>query len=82
MAMQLCCTSSGGSCVELTEKEYKICDTICGSSHPVSFSELKHTSELHQEILSRILKRLQIHQVIEKMDDGKYRKPSKIECGQ
>ncbi len=68
--MPLCCAS--GNCVDLTKREYDVCRSICASSHPVSFSELKLKSSLHQEILSRILRRLTIYNVIHKVGEGKY----------
>jgi DNA-binding HxlR family transcriptional regulator len=77
----MCCIGEG-ACVELTEREYSICSTICASSIPLSFSELRKSSEFHQEILSRILRRLQVHQIIEKNEDGRYRRPTGAQCGQ
>ena len=68
--MPFCCTSS--SCVDLTDREFAVCRSICSSPRPISFSELKKNSALHQEILSRILRRLAIYKVIEKGGDGKY----------
>ncbi len=70
--MPFCCNSITGNCVELTDREYEVCNDICTNSTPVSFSELKRNSELHQEVLSRILRRLAVHRVIEKLKDGKY----------
>ena len=73
--MPLCCTS--GNCVDLTEREFAVCRSICASSQPVSFSELKLQSSLHQEILSRILRRLTIYRVIQKVGEGKYERSPK-----
>lgn len=75
--MELVCCSGNRDlteCVELTDRESFVCKTICFSDNPVSFSELKRATQVHQEILSRILKRLLIHGVVKKADDGRYRK--------
>ncbi|MGI0080625.1 MAG: hypothetical protein ACRECH_13500, partial [Nitrososphaerales archaeon] len=69
--------------VELTAREWQVCNTICANELPLSFSELKHASNLHQEVLSRILRRLTLHHVIHKAEDGKYhRLPSEDQCNQ
>ena len=76
----LACAGHGcteDDCVDLTEREYLVCDTICKAEHPVSFSELKRTLDLHQEILSRTVRRLIIHGLVKKEDDG-----YACECGQ
>ena len=70
--MPFCCNPGNGNCVELTEKEYSVCHLICANGNPVSFTELRQTFDFHQEILSRILRRLTIHNVIEKSNDGRY----------
>ncbi len=64
-------------CVQLTERESSVCNVICSSEQPVSFGQLKDSTNLHQEILSRIIHRLVIHGVVRKAD-GRY----KGECGQ
>ncbi len=73
----VCCSSScdGTECVELTERESSVCGVICGSKGPVSFSQLKRTTQLHQEILSRIVRRLVVHGLVRKEGDGRYRRP-------
>ncbi len=48
-----------------------VCNVICNSSEPVSFSELRKTTSLHQEVVSRIVRRLAIHGLVKKVD-GKY----------
>ena len=61
-----------GQCVELTDREFSVCNLICDSQRPVSFSELKKSTELHQEILSRIVRRLVVHGVVKK-EEGRYK---------
>jgi DNA-binding HxlR family transcriptional regulator len=58
-------------CVQLTHREASVCVTLCTSNEPMSFSELKLALGLHQEILSRIVRRLTIHGLAAKVD-GKY----------
>jgi DNA-binding HxlR family transcriptional regulator len=65
-------------CVELTERESSICRTICDAPQPISFGELKASTSLHQEVLSRAVRRLIIHGLIRKETDGRY----KGECSQ
>ena len=67
-------TTDPGECVELTEREFSVCQLICGSSEAVSFSELKSTTQIHQEVLSRIVRRLVIHRVVRKDERGRYEK--------
>ena len=64
------CESS--ECLQLTEREAKVCATICVSPEPVAFSTLKKTLGYHEDVLSRILKRLINHGAIKKVR-GKYR---------
>ena len=74
--MSFCCTAGGccsSDCLQLTEREAKVCETICASPEPVGFSTLKRTLGFHQEVVSRILKRLVNHRAIEKVS-GKYRR--------
>ena len=59
-------------CVQLTEREFSVCNFICASKGPVTFSQMKKSTELHQEILSRIVRRLVIHGVVKK-EEGGYR---------
>jgi DNA-binding IclR family transcriptional regulator len=70
----LCCAAgecSSPDCIQLTQRELAVCQTICESGVPVGFSEIKRVVGLHQEITSRILKRLLNHGAIEKRG-GKY----------
>jgi DNA-binding IclR family transcriptional regulator len=60
-------------CVELTEREYSVCKAICDASDSISFTQLKQATRLHQEVLSRIVRRLVTHGVITKRGDGRYR---------
>ena len=64
-------------CVQLTNREASVCMTLCTSNEPMSFSQLKLEVGLHQEILSRIVRRLTIHGLIAKVD-GRYQG----RCGQ
>ncbi len=74
----VCCNvesnSQGEVCVELTVREWQVCSTICANKLPLSFSELKQASNLHQEVLSRILRRLTLHHIIHKVEDGRYQR--------
>ena len=63
------CESS--ECLQLTAREAKVCSTICISAEPVTFSALKRNLGYHQEVLSRILKRLMNHGAIKKVR-GRY----------
>ena len=67
------CGSS--DCLQLTEREAQVCLTICTSEEPVGFSTVKRTLGYHQEVVSRILKRLVNHGAVEKFK-GKYRRVS------
>jgi len=62
-------------CLQLTEREAQVCMAICSSEEPVAFSALKDRLVYHQEVVSRILKRLVNHGAIEKFR-GKYRQVS------
>jgi predicted transcriptional regulator len=66
---------SSPDCLQLTERESQVCVAICASSDPVSFSTLKQTLGFHQEVVSRILRRLVNYRAIEKVK-GKYRRVS------
>jgi predicted transcriptional regulator len=71
-----CCTTEAcGSpdCLQLTEREAKVCSTICESDRPVTFSAVMTSLGYHQEILSRILRRLMNYGAIEKVK-GRYRR--------
>jgi len=67
------CGSS--ECLQLTERETLVCVTICTSDSPLSFSAIRESAGYHQEILSRILKRLVNHGAIVKVQ-GKYARKS------
>ncbi|ASI14178.1 hypothetical protein Mia14_0899 [Candidatus Mancarchaeum acidiphilum] len=43
--------------MELTGREKNVCGIICGSER-IRFTDIKKRSGLHQEILSRILRRI------------------------
>ncbi len=62
-------------CLQLTEREAKVCATVCFSNQPVAFSAIRNAVGYHQEVVSRILKRLVNHGAIEKVR-GKYRRVS------
>jgi DNA-binding HxlR family transcriptional regulator len=72
----VCCegNTDRSQCIELTDRESSVCKAICFSSEPVSFSQLKRSTQLHQEILSRIVRRLVIYGVVRKGPNGRYRK--------
>jgi len=72
--MQRVCASEDcgqSECVELTSREFEICSVICNSGQPVSFTQLKETTQLHQEIVSRVVHRLTLHGLVSKVD-GRY----------
>jgi DNA-binding IclR family transcriptional regulator len=78
MAMACCLdTCSNADCVQLTDREYSVCNLICRSDRPVNFSSLKEATALHQELVSRIVRRLTVHGLVEKTDAGYLGK-----CGQ
>lgn len=64
-------------CVELTDRELYVCATIRASEEPISFSEVKRNTHLHQEIVSRVIRRLSTHGLVMKVD-GKYQ--SSCDC--
>ena len=71
-----CCPVSAcdsPDCLQLTEREAMVCMVICSSQEPVAFSALKTALGYHQEVVSRILKRLMNHGAIEKTD-GRYQR--------
>jgi len=49
--------------------------TICASEEPVRFSTVKETLGYHQEVVSRILKRLVNYGAVEKVR-GRYKRAS------
>ncbi len=71
--MQVCSSVNcdPNECVELTSREWAVCDAICSSTEPISFTRLKTSTDLHQEVLSRVVRRLAIHGLVRKVD-GKY----------
>ncbi|MCL4355188.1 MAG: MarR family transcriptional regulator [Nitrososphaerota archaeon] len=73
---QTCCPVSvcdSPDCLQLTEREAMVCMAICSSQEPVAFSTLKTALGYHQEVVSRILKRLMDHGAIEKTR-GRYQR--------
>lgn len=70
-----CCVTpcESSDCLQLTERESRVCETVCGSAEPMGFSAVKKSVGLHQELVSRILRRLTIYGEIEKVE-GKYRR--------
>jgi len=62
-------------CLQLTDREERVCLTVCTSAEPVAFSTVKNEVGYHQEVLSRILRRLVTYRAIEKVG-GKYRRAS------
>lgn len=76
MSAATCCPvvkCDDSACLQLTERESALCMAICSSPEPVSFSTLKSQLGYHQEVVSRILRRLMTHGAVEKLD-GKYRR--------
>jgi DNA-binding IclR family transcriptional regulator len=73
--LELVCASGAcgdeSDCVQLTERESAVCRAICESPAPVSFGELKERADLHQEVLSRVIRRLTVHGLVEKTG-GRY----------
>lgn len=70
-----CCAApcDGANCLQLTEREMLVCETVCHSAEPVRFSTVKRSVGLHQELVSRILRRLATYGAIEKVH-GKYQR--------
>ena len=74
MTSDACCVSSECSspdCIQLTDRELAVCETVCMDNGPVSFSHVRRSTGLHQEIVSRILRRLVNHGAVKK-ENGKY----------
>jgi DNA-binding HxlR family transcriptional regulator len=69
-----CCSEgcAGDDCVQLTDREASVCVMLCASAEPMSFSQLRKELALHQEILSRIVRRLTVHGLVAKVG-GRYR---------
>ncbi|HUK79788.1 MAG TPA: helix-turn-helix domain-containing protein [Nitrososphaerales archaeon] len=73
-----CCTlvtCDSPDCLQLTEREAQVCITICSSEEPLAFSAVKNRLGYHQEVVSRILRRLMNYGAVEKFR-GKYRRVS------
>jgi predicted transcriptional regulator len=78
MAMACCLDDcSDVDCVQLTEREFSVCNLICSSDGPITFGRLKEATTLHQELVSRIVHRLVVHGLVMKTDAGYLGK-----CGQ
>ena len=60
-------------CLQLTDRELRVCEEVCRSDVPLGFSAVRRAVGFHQEIVSRILKRLVKHGAIETVE-GKYRR--------
>lgn len=71
------CGAAGGcsepDCIQLTTREMTVCHTVCSSDLPLGFSAVRRSVGFHQEIVSRILKRLVNYGELEKVE-GKYRR--------
>jgi len=69
------CTTpcEGADCLQLTAREMLVCETVCDSAEPLGFSAVKRSVGLHQELVSRILRRLTTYGAIEKVR-GKYQR--------
>ncbi len=57
----------------LNERDINVCQIVCHSRTPMGFNEIRRQTAIHQEILSRILKRLQFRGYIEKIQAKYYR---------
>ena len=75
MSLGCCAPDLCGSpdCLQLTEREAMVCEAICANGEPIAFSALTRNLGLHQEVVSRILKRLLNYRAIEKVK-GRYRR--------
>jgi DNA-binding MarR family transcriptional regulator len=68
-----CCTDEwckSERSVQLTEREAEVCEIIHGSDEPVSFGDLRKDTGFHQEIVSRIVRRLSAHGLVRKTPKG------------
>lgn len=71
--LELVCSSDScekDDCVRLKQRKFVVWGSICTSAGQISFSQLKHSAELHQEILSRIIRRLVVHSVVKRSECG------------
>lgn len=48
----------------LSSREVRVCEVVCGSLREIGFNEIKRITGFHQEILSRILKRLRYRNLL------------------
>lgn len=64
---------SEGWKVGLNERDINVCQIVCYSKIPMGFNEIRRQTAIHQEILSRILKRLQFRGYIKKIQSKYYR---------
>ena len=72
--MELVCCSEDcvdADCVQLTDRESSVCRVICESDEPIAFSRIKERTDLHQEVVSRVVHRLILHGLVVKTD-GRY----------
>ena len=51
----------------LNSRDVLVCELICASSGPLGFNEIRRKTGIHQEVLSRILRRLRMSGNIEKV---------------
>ncbi len=70
----ICCTVGScpePDCLQLTDRELRVCETVCSSPLPLGFGSVRRAVGFHQEIVSRILRRLVNYGALEKVE-GKY----------
>ncbi|MBI3840533.1 MAG: hypothetical protein HY297_01015 [Thaumarchaeota archaeon] len=67
------CPACTDDYLQLTDREFQVCETVCSSDTPIGFSAVKRAVGFHQEVLSRILKRLVVYGALERVR-GKYRR--------
>lgn len=60
-------------CLQLTEREASVCSAICASVEPIGFAAIRTKLGYHQEVMSRILRRLVRYGAVEK-EGGRYRR--------
>ena len=69
----IACPACNADMLQLTQREFEVCETVCSSDKPVGFSAVKRRVGYHQEVVSRILRRLVVYGALEKTQ-GKYRR--------
>lgn len=69
----IACPSCNEDYLQLTDREARVCEAVCLSEGPIGFSAVKRAVGYHQEIVSRMLKRLVVYGAIERVR-GKYRR--------